>query len=193
MRQTGIRKWWQGTNVTIFVTYRCNLLCSYCSLLDPVPGKRPESKIELSPEEWVEKIRVFPVNVRDVYITGGEPTLYRGLEFLVNNLLGRGYRVLVFTNLRKSLPFEFCTPSRRFKIQATYHKCADPKEFDKNYQRLKSLGYRIEVDEFDKKTFTYSHLKNYDNEERWKIANFRYSADGQLFTCVWDHVKGMAK
>ena len=151
------------------------------------------------------------MKLRDIYLTGGEPTLYNDLSRLCNMLLTRGYHVLVFSNLFKVDRLLKINPSRKFKIEVTYHKdfdkCDNVKRFDNSYKTLQK-NYRITVDEFEStnyklpngnvleighQIFSYSILKRFDNEERWKIPNFRYSADGKLFTCVYDHVAGIAE
>ena len=193
MNTTGIRGRFSGTNLTIFVTWRCNLPCTYCSLLATAPNTRPVSEFELTADEWIEKVRKFPVKLRDIYITGGEPTLYKDTPKLINGLLALGYHVLVFSNLVKAEALLSVKPCRRFKIQATYHKCADIEKFKPRYEVLKEKGYRVGVDEFEYKSLPYSELKEFDNPERWKIPNFRYSPDGRLFSGVWDLYVATAK
>ena len=193
MNMTGVRGRFAGTNLTIFVTWRCNLPCSYCSLLATAPNTRPVSEFELTADEWIDRVRGFPVRLRDIYITGGEPSLYKDTPKLINGLLALGYHVLVFSNLKRGSLFMDIKPHRRFKIQATYHKCDDIERFDSEYERLNAAGYRMSCDEFTIQSLPYSELKAFDNPERWKIPNFRYSPDGKLFTCVWDLYWATAK
>jgi MoaA/NifB/PqqE/SkfB family radical SAM enzyme len=58
-----------------YVTYRCNMSCSYCN--DGLGNKYPEKKVdrELSAEEWGKVFKIIRRVTPFVMITGGEPTV----------------------------------------------------------------------------------------------------------------------
>jgi len=69
----------------ISVTDRCNFRCTYCM---PAEGVDPVARAELLSFEEYERIaRVFAaIGVRTVRITGGEPTVRRGIVELVERI-----------------------------------------------------------------------------------------------------------
>lgn len=73
------------TYLRVSVTDRCNYRCTYCLPADGIQWmKRAEV---LSLEELARLVRVFAsVGVRRVRLTGGEPTVRKGLEGLVRNI-----------------------------------------------------------------------------------------------------------
>ena len=64
--------------VLLWVTFRCNYRCSYC----PVVTRFDYSEIygkadERTPEDWIAALDRLPK--ANVYISGGEPFLFKGL------------------------------------------------------------------------------------------------------------------
>lgn len=183
-------KFRRGVNITLFPSYKCNIYCPYCSLAQ-INGKYPQG-MELTLEQWKEKFdRGFPIKIKEVYISGGEPTLIRWLPDFVNYLLDKGYHVTVFSNLAVPSRFNAIKKSYRFQIRATFHHCDNAERFDKAY---KKITHPIIVDEFDYQELPYSVVKyGYDDPEHWKIQNFRMGCDGSLYSCIFDHVTAMTK
>jgi MoaA/NifB/PqqE/SkfB family radical SAM enzyme len=71
--------------ILLWVTFRCNYRCSYC----PVVTRYAYSDIygnedERTPEDWIAALDRLPK--ANVYISGGEPFLFKGLPELVNGL-----------------------------------------------------------------------------------------------------------
>lgn len=66
-------------------TYRCNYTCSYCPVVtrfdytSVVPGDQ-----EKTPAEWISALAKLPPAL--IFITGGEPFVYKGLPDLINGL-----------------------------------------------------------------------------------------------------------
>jgi len=74
------------------LTHRCPLQCPYCS--NPVELMKANS--ELDTKTWLDLFRqAADLGVLQVHLSGGEPTLRRDLEELVDGLAMRG----VYTNL----------------------------------------------------------------------------------------------
>lgn len=78
-------------------TFRCNLVCSYCSARR-LPFKSHGGKDrELQAAEWVEIFNSCPLPIKHVAITGGEPSIYSGLKEVLDNTT---FKFKIDTNLR---------------------------------------------------------------------------------------------
>ncbi len=91
------------TNVTLALTYRCNLRCVMCRQIKEenlLGNQAPwyDKKNEMTPEQWIdilEQVRPFhPV----IYLTGGEPTLYPYFMEVVTAAKSMGLFVQLQTN-----------------------------------------------------------------------------------------------
>jgi len=79
----------------IALTYRCNNKCVHCYV-----GER--KKQELSVEEWKRVIeKLYKAGIPHIVFTGGEPTLYEGLEKLIAHAEKLGIVTGLNTNGRK--------------------------------------------------------------------------------------------
>jgi len=170
----------RGGKVTIFPSYHCNFACEYCSLR--VNGKIPRNKI-LSFEDWknflikYDKTTIDNGGIREVILTGGEPTLLPYFVELCHWILfEKKWHLTMFTNL-SNCKLLFIKPSIRLRVGATFHHHADLSDFDINYKKLNKI-HRIDVEEIvgegDKKYLSYSKAKPYLTE--YEIKN--------LATCI---------
>lgn len=81
--QTGLyssKKEWsfQPEVAGIYLTRRCNLNCSYCSVSRNTRGR------ELDCLEWIQAMRVLDaIGIRKAVLLGGEPTLVSGLDDII--------------------------------------------------------------------------------------------------------------
>lgn len=66
-----------------------------------------------------------------MFLSGGEPTLYKDIVPLANWLLDRGHYVILYTNLWKPEALEGIRPQWRFLIVPTFHA-------EDNLERFKS-------------------------------------------------------
>jgi len=183
----------RGVTLQISLLYACNLFCEYCSLEMPT-GKRPTAK-QSTLQEWITYIKNFPTKVKEVYVSGGEPTLVKWLPELLEWLIKEGYHVTVFTNLYNS-ELLMIKPSYRYQIIASYHKPPDEKSnpelydselrFNEAYYKLKDK-YRIEVDEIGSKILPYSKVKPFNTMDVLKDHEFRISPDLQVYISCYDH------
>lgn len=128
MRWGLMRRLKRGNKLMLFLNYKCNLNCSYCSL--GYIGKRVEST-EIGLEEWKYIIRNFPIRLREIRISGGEPMLMPYYSELINWLLDRGLYVMVFTNL--SVVKLDVKKTDRLIYAATYHKGMDKDKWSRNF------------------------------------------------------------
>lgn len=65
--------------VDIYLTRRCNLQCSYC-------GVYKEKKDEMTGEDWIEIFKWLKGKSRTISIFGGEPTMHKDFEQIVEGL-----------------------------------------------------------------------------------------------------------
>ena len=124
-----IRAFRPGAELCIKPTMRCNLACWYCSAehsgsacwVNPAPD-RPVA-------DWVhqfesEIIRRYDWLIRQVFISGGEPFLYKDIVPLLDWLTrGKGFCVYVVSNLMIPPPAGL-RKNRRVKIRASLHEDA---------------------------------------------------------------------
>ncbi|MFH1236018.1 MAG: radical SAM protein [Parcubacteria group bacterium] len=111
--------------IAVFLTFDCNLNCSYC-INDPdqtgtrktVFKKRTSLKTELTPEEWIRALKRLPVR-EDLPITfqGGEPLLYGKGKGLGKILAGIPNYADLLTNF--AIPNFAFTP-KRFRRKSPY-------------------------------------------------------------------------
>ena len=103
----------------LLVTFRCNYRCSYC----PVVTRFDYSEIygkadERTPEDWIAALDRLPK--ANVYISGGEPFLFKGLPELVNGL-GKHQVLGIVTNATvKTSVYERMT--RKVHLNLSFHR-----------------------------------------------------------------------
>lgn len=91
------------TRISLNLTRRCNLKCAMC-IQHRHFGPPPENLYtydpsrELSPEAWIAILREVAPFRPQVHITGGEPTLHKGLPEILAELSRLGLGVLLQTN-----------------------------------------------------------------------------------------------
>lgn len=120
---------------TVFVRlFACDLRCDWCDSMYAVEGKDFK-------EQSIEEVRnvIEKFNCKRVCITGGEPLLHgTDLEDLANELLRRGYRILLETSGHKTPPPIFWTDNCIISMDC---KCPSSKMEDrmdfKLYERLR--------------------------------------------------------
>jgi molybdenum cofactor biosynthesis enzyme MoaA len=79
-------------NFSIIVNNECNLNCSYCS------GLSPHDRSNDSFKALKDSLDDKPEFIRQCSITGGEPSLYCGIEQILNMVKGRFDKVVYTTN-----------------------------------------------------------------------------------------------
>lgn len=184
----------RGITLQISLLYSCNLFCEYCSLEMPT-GIRPTAK-QATLEEWKSYIKNFPTKIKEVFVSGGEPTLVKWLPEFLQWLLDEGYHVTVFTNLYNPMLL-MVKDSYRYQIFATYHKppkdTLNPEKYDiKNrfevaYHKLTDKGYRVEVNELGYGDLPYSTVSKFNDMDVLKDHDFRVSPDLQVYISCYDH------
>ncbi len=134
----------KGHMLTWFVTWKCNYRCPYCWERMEEEKYRGQKTIrnDLSPSMWADAInRISP---RELYITGGEPTIYNDLPKVIE-LLDKSISIRMTTNFGQTFnlsTYEKMIKKGRFlSITASYHPTEVKKEvfFDK-VRHAKSIG-----------------------------------------------------
>jgi len=174
----------RGVTVSISLLYECTLNCSYCSL--KMGGKiHPKDTIIHGSDYWVDYIDSFPVKIKEIFLSGGEPGIYSGIADLTNELINRGYFVTLFTNLTLIDNFMAIEPNPRLKFMATAHKGANLYIFEANYLIMKE-HYRIDVDEIETNFFKFSNKKKFcTDKDESDTSRFRIDSDGAIYVnCI---------
>jgi len=137
-------------SAVIYITYRCNYFCPYCHSYnkdDPV-GYRESMEKEIEAKYWIDFVNRFR-NEKAIWdLTGGEPTLYKGILELLNAVPER-HKVAITTNL--SLPLKDLVPilshRRIFHITCSWHpsQTNDVSSFIGKIHSIRTLGKGISV------------------------------------------------
>jgi len=143
--------------------------------------------------EFMKKqIDNFPFKIRQILITGGEPALNKDFPRIVNYLLGKGFCVVIYSNLTEIEPFFKIRKSFRFRIQSTCHQKMDVEKFDHNFRKLNQYHHHIQVDELGKRRLDYSNLKDWctvDTSKNYLKGYLRMGIDGILFLNCWEPIE----
>ncbi len=177
----------RGIRLKIFPTFKCNLDCAYCGN-DLGVGLDPIDRKTLDVDDWVDLIQSFPVRVREVVISGGEPTIYPGMVTFINKLLELGYFVTVFTNLTNKYLIN-TNKSFRLRIYATFHgRHYDKNRFLSNYYAV-TKKHRVDVNEIAEQRLSFSKVDPWGCDlEQAKTINKNYfwiSPDGMIHTSCY--------
>lgn len=172
-----IKKLKQGITIQISLTFRCNYNCGYCS--------QKFNGMEILRKEtnfigWVRFFKRFPEKIREVYVSGGEPTLHPDFVRIVKFLLSEGYMVKVFSNLTNVQALLDIPACKRFMIKATYHHHVPESVFMYQHEAV-SKKHRVDVDEIgtDKRlSFSKLHpMQTRNNNDYFDVTMFRISPD----------------
>jgi len=183
----------KGRRISLFLTMRCNLKCSYCSLK---AGGFPGKTKELTLEEWKPLLlNLFKfIDVSEVIITGGEPTLRPDLSELINFILDQGKCVVLHSNLATTYGLAVW-PTNKFRILSTYHIQDNETRYTRIYKRYASK-YRVDAYEIEGSMLSFTRSKPFEVQgaglsgmtERFAIA-----PDGYMFASMemfFKHLRG---
>lgn len=177
----------RGVSISISLTFRCNYKCHYCTM--QIGGPMGKVK-ELTLDQWIDIIDRFPLKIKEVFISGGEPMLMPYTVDLINELVKRKILVCLFTNLITGNLFDI-RRSPYFRINTTFHPQSHHSiKFLARYNELKRRGYQLTVDEVDTHTFRhYSVVKpmlTTVDELKEDNTRLRFAPDGTLHTTCYD-------
>ena len=180
----------RGIRLYVFLSFKCNFDCPHCIAKIP-DGKYPHCEKEKTVEEWIELISNFPVRVREIRITGGEPFENDVTVPLVKWAISEGYFVIIETNLSSNIAklMHFKKLAQlpntvRLQFYVTYHKGQINREvwlnnyLWLNYSRKKCTFI---ANSFVKKEFGFSVKKDWVEIESMKVPKFIIGPDHQIF------------
>ncbi len=161
--------------INIFVTYRCNLACSYCFACE----LQKEFREDLSQErfqrllDWITRAGMLAAA-----FIGGEPTLHPHLPDMVEQTAETGVAVVLFTNglFPTELAHRLAPSVSNFVINYNEPETYTQGQWEllhRNLDTLTELGARITFS----KNFSRAHSRyDYLLEalERYKIRSVRY-------------------
>lgn len=178
--------------IGVFLTFRCNLGCSYCI------NRFGEFNMaqEASTERWIEGLSKIPTRI-DLPITlqGGEPTMHPGFYEIVTELYRRGkymdlltngmFDVKEFCERVNPLVFERGRVAKYATVRFSYHLKTNPSILLRNVEYMKEKGYSVGIWGLD-----YPGMKSQNREmekkcrERgieWRMKEFLGWYDRRLY------------
>jgi len=158
----------RGARCTLVTTIKCPYRCSYCPMF--IYGD-PQKYDECSFEEWKVFLDRFPMWISAMYISGGEPSLYKDIVPLINYLIERGHHVLLQSNLYKPEAYIGIKPHRRLVFMATYHGEGEKDRGDKFYKAadmLRKEGFFVVLQQIGQYNKKHSRIKEYFSEKFFK-------------------------
>ena len=179
-----------GVKIKIKNTLKCNLHCSYCTV-DITDGRKAEYE-ELSADEWLKIIDLFPFKIRVIILLGGESFIRKDTPYLVNELMKRRIMVKMLTNQTYKRMTEI-TPSPYIKFLATYHKESDMFDYWIKFHKELKKQYRIKAWELDegnkpqmiKGSRMLEQVKNW-YEDEFMRPDFILAPNGEVCFCLGD-------
>jgi len=136
--------------IGVFLTFRCQLGCSYC--INKQGGLKPRR--ELSSHDWCAILKDIQTR-EDLPITlqGGEPTLYKDFYHLVRALHYAGKKIDLLTNgyfdvhefMDKTDPDMFRRQAPYASIRFSYHQNTEPLKLLSHVHALQRRGYSVGI------------------------------------------------
>lgn len=124
--------------VLFWVTFKCNYRCSYCPVVTKFDfGEIFPRNVEKKPSEWIQALDKLPS--ANIYISGGEPFVYKGLPEFINKQQKHSILGIV-TNA--SAPTKiYDRVARKTHLNLSYHaEFTSQGEFIKKIRELNGLG-----------------------------------------------------
>lgn len=173
-----IRFFRRGEVVAIKPTLKCNYKCPDCAeYFDGKYLKRPDCNIQLSAFQWYDKIMTLHPRIKNIIISGGEPTIYPEFAILTNLFLDSKIPVAVATNLSIPGVFKDVRRSRRLYIHSTFYPDQVNQEvFKAALEMVRSMHYYVGVYELysiDGSRRKKRHVKDEDD-----VPGIFYGPDG---------------
>jgi MoaA/NifB/PqqE/SkfB family radical SAM enzyme len=174
--------------INIFVTYRCNLACSYCfakELLSEYP-KDLEREAFDSLLEWMQD-----ASTPAAAFIGGEPTLHPDLPDMIERTAQAGVSTVLFTNgiFPSKLVDRLAPVVSNFVINYNDPSMYTPAQSERlhdNLARLHALGARITFSKnFSHQYSEYEYIL--EGCERYGVKSIRYDISRPSVSAANDH------
>jgi hypothetical protein len=174
--------------INIFVTYRCNLACSYCFARE-LHASHPQDMAEADFTrllEWMQHTSLAAAG-----FIGGEPSLHPALPDMLARTAAADISPVVFTNalFPEELADEFARHAANFVINYNDPELYTPTQHARlhaNLERLQQLGARMTFS----KNFSRAHLA-YDyfleGLDRYGVRSVRYDISRPSASAANDH------
>ncbi|MBF0131595.1 MAG: radical SAM protein [Magnetococcales bacterium] len=96
--RSNVRKERQPVFLSLYITNRCNLKCSYCFVVDPRFSKE-FLRMQLSLGEIKEIVDEFyAMGMRMIFMLGGEPLVHKEIGPIIEHIVNKGIYLQVVTN-----------------------------------------------------------------------------------------------
>jgi pyruvate formate lyase activating enzyme len=151
---------WDGKVVTTIYLPKCNLNCPFCHNWELI--EKPENFITVSLSNLDRHLRENKDFLDGVCITGGEPTLYKSLSWLIDHIRDLGLKIKLDTNGTEPKFIKELIENNKVDYIALDIKAPLSNENEK-YDRL--TGIKIDLDSI-KKTVQLVMNSNIDYEFR---------------------------
>jgi len=170
------KKFKRGIIVSAMVTFRCNLDCAYCSNKF-VTGEMPKSN-EMTLDGWIDKLERFPIKIKEVIITGGEPFLYKHTDDLITYLTNKGIMVAIFSNLliRRNITYR----GDLLRIEASNHLGVNQKKFYDNLDYYRSM-VRVDYKKFEENKVSRGKFETENDNDCLDNPRFIIAPNGRIY------------
>ena len=202
-RYTPMMKLTKGIRVYIIPSYACNYKCDYCAR--EIEGKYPKAKRK-DLTQWIEFLenldetfRLSQSRLKEVILTGGEPTILPYFVELSNWILDKGLYLRVYSNLS-----EFSVPqllkveqSRRLIITSTFHHKDAEEGFNNRWETV-DRKHRVVVHEIGERRLKNPHKKTKlkpfvpltDSKQLLsKMATLQVDPNFRIFLTCYEHAE----
>lgn len=161
--------------INIFLTYRCNLTCSYCFARE----LRGEHSADMRQDAFRKLLQWMKGSgLPAAAFLGGEPTLHRGLSRMIEATAAAGIAPVLFTNglFRPDLADRMVPVVSNFVVNYNDPRSLTPEQkglLHANLSRLSESGARITFSRnFSPGSLDYNYLL--DGAERYGVRSVRY-------------------
>lgn len=170
-------KWFsKGVRAAMITTTRCPLRCNYCPMYIYGDVKKYE---ESTFDEWRVWFERFPYWISQIYVSGGEPSLYKDIVPLVNWLVERGHHVIVFTILWKVENYEGIKPHWRLLFMPTLHQGDRVERFKNAVATLEGSGHQVTSQQLFENQCNLKRVKEFFTADWFKNEDrsFQFAPD----------------
>lgn len=174
--------------INIFVTYRCNLACSYCFAKE-LHSEYPD---DLSADNFAKLLEwMRGASLSSAAFIGGEPTLHPGLPDMVRRTAGSGISVVLFTNgiFPSGLVDELTPHVSNFVVnynEPSLYTEVQLERLHNNLSRIAASDARLTFSKnFSSRYCEYEYLL--EGAERYGVQSVRYDISRPSFSASNDH------